>query len=117
MLFASAAPAGGILTTGGTMPGEVVESGVFRFARTTYFQLVDVYAMRRADVFMITTCTLAIRTGIFPRPTAFLGSALALPLLLGSGRLPWVPMAFPAWALLVSVQILAADLRSGPARP
>ena len=114
MLFASAAIAGGVLTTWGTMPGQAVESGVFRFARTTIFQLINVYGMRMAGVFMITTCTLAIRTGIFPRPMAFLGYALALLLLLGSGRLPWVPMAFPVWTLLVSVQILVANFRSGP---
>ncbi len=97
------------------MPDQVVESGVFRFARTTVFQLINVYAMRMAGVFMITTSTLAIRTGIFPRPTAFLGYALALLLLLGSGRLPWVPMAFPVWTLLVSVQILVANFRPGRA--
>jgi len=117
MLFASAALAGGLLTTWGAMPGQLVESGVYRFARTTSFQLINVYAMRMAGVFMITTCTLAIRTGIFPRPMAFLGYALALLLLLGSGRLPWVPMAFPVWTLLVSVQILVANFRPGPARP
>jgi hypothetical protein len=116
MLFASAALAGGALTAWATMPGQVVESGVFRFARTTAFQLVNVYAMRMAGVFMITTCTLAIRTGIFPRPTAFLGYALALLLLIGSGRLPWVPMAFPVWTLLVSVQILVANFRPGRTR-
>jgi len=116
MLFASAALAGGLLTTWGAMPGQLVESGVYRFARTTSFQLVNVYAMRMAGVFMITTCSLAIRTGIFPRPTAFLGYALALLLLLGSGRLPWVPMAFPIWTLLVSVQILAANFRPGNTR-
>ena len=34
---------------------------------------------------MITTCTISIRTGIFPRWMAFLGYALALVLLLSSG--------------------------------
>lgn len=116
MLFASSALAGGLLTTWGAMPGPLVESGVYRFVRTTAFQLINVYAMRMAGVFMITTSTLAIRTGIFPRPTAFLGYVVALLLLLGSGRLPWVPMAFPVWTLLVSVQILVANFRSGPAR-
>ena len=116
MLFTSAALAGGLLTTWGAMPGQLVESGVYRFARTTSLQLVNVYAMRMAGVFMITTCTLAIRTGIFPRPMAFLGYTLALLLLLGSGRLPWVPMAFPVWTLLVSVQILVANFRPGRGR-
>src|SRR5512136_2368089 len=68
MLFASAALAGGLLTTWGAMSGPVVESGVYRFVRTTSLQLVNVYAMRMAGVFMITTSTISIRTGIFPRP-------------------------------------------------
>jgi hypothetical protein len=114
MLFVSSALAGGLLTTWGAMPGPVVESGVYRFVRTSSFQLINSYGMRMAGVFMITTSTLAIRTGIFPRPTAFLGYALAVLLLLGSGRLSWVPMAFPVWTLIVSVQILVANFR--PAR-
>ena len=115
MLFTSSALAGGLLTTWGTMSGPIVESGVYRFVRTTSLQLINVYAMRMAGVFMITTCTISIRTGIFPRPTAFVGYALALLLLIGSGRLPWVPMAFPIWTLLVSVQILIANFRPGNA--
>ena len=117
MLFASAAIAGGLLTTWGAMHGTLVDSGVYRFARTTSFQLINVYAMRMAGVFMISTCTIALRTGIFPRPMAFLGYALALLLLLGSGRLSWVPMAFPVWTFLVSVQILFANFRPKAAGP
>jgi hypothetical protein len=116
MLFVSAAIAGGLLTTWGTMHGTLVESGVYRFARTTSFQLINVYAMRMAAVFMVSTCTIAIRTGIFPRPLALLGYVIAVLLLLGSGRLQWVPMAFPAWTLLVSVQILLANFRQGQAQ-
>ncbi len=111
MLFASAALAGSLLATWGAMPGPLGKSGVYLFARTTIFQLINGYGMRMAGVFMITTSTLAIRTGIYPRPTAFLGYAIAALLLLGSGRLPWVPMAFPFWTLLVSVQILVANFR------
>jgi len=99
------------------MHGTLVDSGVYRFARTTSFQLINVYAMRMAGVFMISTCTIALRTGIFPRPMAFLGYALALLLLLGSGRLSWVPMAFPVWTFLVSVQILFANFRPKAAEP
>jgi len=79
-------------------------------------QVMNVYAMRMAAVFMVSTCTIAIRTEIFPRPLALLGYVIAVLLLLGSGRLPWVPMAFPAWTLLVSVQILLANFRQGQAQ-
>jgi hypothetical protein len=66
-------------------------------------------------VFMITTCTLAIRTGILPRWMVFLGYGLALLLLLSSGYLSWAPLVFPLWVLLISVHILLANLRPKPA--
>ena len=116
-LFVSGAVSGAALTAWAAMPDPVAQSGVFKFARTAAFQLVNVYAMRMAGVFMISTCTIAVRTGIFPRSLAVLGYALALLLLIGSGRLPWVPMAFPVWTLLVSVQILFANFRPAPSGP
>jgi hypothetical protein len=75
------------------------------------YQIVNVYAIRMAAVFMISTCTLAIRTGIFPRWMAFLGYVLALLLLLSPGRLYWAPLVFPLWALVISVYVLLANLR------
>jgi hypothetical protein len=61
-------------------------------------------------VFMISTCTLSLRTGIIPRWMAYLGLVLALLLLLGVGTFYWVPLVFPLWVLLISVHILLADL-------
>lgn len=116
MLFVSSALAGGLLTTWGSMHGTLVDSGVYRFARTTSFQLINVYAMRMAAVFMMSTSTIALRTGIFPRWMALLGVGIALLLLAGSGRISWVPMAFPVWTLLVSCQILVSNFR-GPRAP
>jgi hypothetical protein len=75
------------------------------------YQLANVYAIRMAAVFMISTCTLAIRIGIFPRWMAILGYALALLLLLGPGRLSWASLVFPLWTLLISVYVLLANLQ------
>jgi hypothetical protein len=72
---------------------------------------MNVYAVKMAGVFMITTCTLAIRTGILPRWMAFLGYGLALLLLLSSGYLSWVPLVFPLWVLLISAHILLANIK------
>ena len=72
--------------------------------------MMNVYAMKMAGVFMISTCTLSIRTGIFPRWMAFLGYALALLLFLSIGYLYWVPPVFPLWVLLISGYILLANL-------
>jgi CHASE2 domain-containing sensor protein len=60
---------------------------------------------------MMTTCTLSLRTGIFPRWMAFLGLVLALFLLLTTGSFYWAPLVFPLFILLISVYILLVNLR------
>ncbi len=112
MLFASAALAGGILIVYGTSPSALTQSGMYTFGRIAVYQIVHVYAMRMAGVFMISTCTLSLRTGIFPRWMAILGYVLALILLLSSAYLTVAPLAFPLWVLLISVYILAANLKT-----
>jgi hypothetical protein len=111
MTFAASAVSGGLMMAYGAIPGKVLDFGIYTFARTVAYQIVNVYAIRMAAVFMISTCTLAIRTGIFPRWMAFLGYVLALLLLLSPGRLYWAPLVFPLWALVISVYVLLANLR------
>jgi hypothetical protein len=111
MIFAASAVSGGLMMAYGAIPGKVLDSGVYTFARTVAYQIVNVYAIRMAAVFMISTCTLAIRTGMFQRWMAFLGYVLALLLLLSPGRLYWAPLVFPLWVLVISVYVLLANLR------
>ena len=111
MLFAFSAVAGGIMMVYGALPGQLMESGIYTFGRTVAYQIMNVYAVKMAGVFMITTCTLAIRIGIFPRWMAFLGYGLALLLLLISAYLSWTLLVFPLWVLLISVHILLANLK------
>jgi hypothetical protein len=111
MLFASAAVAGGIMNLYGTTPGMLIDSGMYTFGRTITYELMNVYTLKMAGVFMISTCTLSIRTGIFPRWMAYLGLALALFLILSLGIFYWAPLVFPLWVLLVSVDILLVNLR------
>ena len=97
------------------IPGKLMDFGTYTFARTVAYELVNVYALRMAGVFMFSTCTLAIRIGIFPRWMAFLGYALAIFLLLSIGRFGWAPLVFPLWTLVISVYILFANFRPEPA--
>jgi hypothetical protein len=69
------------------MPGKLMDSGTYTFARALAYELANVYALRMAGVFMISACTISIRIGIFPRWMAFLGYGLALFLLLSIRRL------------------------------
>jgi hypothetical protein len=113
MLFASAAVAGGILRIYGTTPSALIQSGMYTFGRTVTYEIMNVYAMRMAGVFMISTSTLSLRTGIVPRWMSYLGFLLALFLLFSLGFFYWAPLVFPLWVLLISVHILLANFRRG----
>lgn len=110
MLFSSAAVAGGVLSMFAAVPDQLIESGLYRFGRTVTYEIMNVYTMKMAGVFMISTCTVALRTHIFPRWMAYLGLVLALFLLLSVGYFYWAPLVFPLWVLLISVYILLANL-------
>jgi hypothetical protein len=114
MLFAASAVGGGFLMVYGSAPGKVMASGIYRFGRTISYQMMHVYALKMAGVFMITTCTVAIRTRIIPRWMAYLGYALALVLLLSLRYRQWIPLVFPLWVLLISVNILLQNLKPKP---
>jgi hypothetical protein len=111
MLFASAAVAGGTLQMYGTTPSMLIESGMYAFGRTVTYEIMNVYTMKMAGVFMITTSTLSLRTGIVPRWMAYLGLVLALFLLFSLGFFEWAPLVFPLWIFLISAHILLANLR------
>ena len=110
MLFASAAVAGATLRMGGAGPGMRIDSVLYTFGRTVTYELMNVYALRMAAVFMISTCMLSLRTGIVPRWMAYVGMLLALFLLFSLGSFDWAPLVFPLWVLLISVHLLLANL-------
>ena len=111
MLFASAAVAGGTIRIYGTAPSQLIESGLYTFGRNVTYEIMNVYTLKMAGVFMLTTCTLSLRTRILPRWIIFLGFILALFLLLSLGSVNWAPLVFPLWILLISIHILLANLK------
>ena len=64
---------------------------------------------------MVTTSTVAVRTGLTARWIAWVGYASAALIILGSQSFSWVSFSFPVWVLLVSVFILVDNLRRGSA--
>jgi hypothetical protein len=105
MLFASAAVAGGLIFAYGTNSG-LVKSDTYTFARAVTYQILDVYAIKMAGVFMISSSSLWIRTGIIPRWIAYIGYAAALMLLFTLDYIDWIILVFPLWVLLLSVYFL-----------
>jgi len=117
MLFASGAISGSLISIYGSSQKILISSGIYTFGRTVIYEIMTVYTMKMAGVFMISTCTLSLRTGIFPRWMAFLGIILALILLLTVSLFYWAPLIFPLWVLLISVHILLANLRKPKYEP
>jgi hypothetical protein len=112
MLFAAAAVIGAVMLLASTAePNELMASTTFRFARAAAYIINNVYATKMAAVFMISTSTVVIYTGIAPRWIAFIGYLLALVLLIGSYYIGWSFAVLPAWVFLISVYILMDNLR------
>ena len=79
MLFSAAALVGAItLVASSAEPNELINSSTFRFARAAAYIVMNVYAIKMAGVFMISTSTVVIYTAIAPRWIAFFGFMLAL---------------------------------------
>ena len=111
MLFASAALAGGLLTMYGTNPAQLIVSGIYTYGRMVTYELMNVYTLKMAGVFMLSMSTLSLRTGIVPRWLAILGFLLALFLILSLGLIVWAPIVFPLYILMISIYILIANYR------
>jgi len=110
MLFVAAVVVGAMLIAFRDEPAAFSASPTFRFARAVSSSLVNVYMVKMAGVFMISTSTVAMSTRFAPRWLAGLGYLLAALLLVGSSFLRWSFVLFPLWVLLLSIQILAGGL-------
>jgi hypothetical protein len=111
MLFAAAAFIGAIILVAAAEPNEMINSTTLHFARAVAYNIMNVYAIKMAGVFMISTSTVALYTGFAPRWIAILGYVLALILLLGSYYLTWSFVVLPMWVFLISIHILLDNLR------
>ena len=106
MLFVAAALVGGILIAFAKTPEALIGSASFQIARAAAYNLVNVYMVKMASVFMIATSTVARHTGIVPRWLTFTGFALAYVVLFGSFYISWSFLVFPTWVFLISASFL-----------
>ncbi len=88
-----------------------VDSETYYFGRQVIDALLNLFAMKMAAVFIFSICTIGLRTAIFPRWVAFTGYACGVVLLMIIANWRWITLIFPAWILLVSLQILLAEFR------
>jgi MFS family permease len=114
ILFAAAAVLAAIIGAFALQPDQAVDPDALGFANSLAYNLMNVYAIKMAGVFMISTSTVVIRTEFAPRYIGLLGHALALLLLLGSYYLKWSFFVFPLWVLLLSAHLLIDSYRREP---
>jgi hypothetical protein len=112
MMFVAAAVGGALIATASSnLPG----GATLAVSRNITNGLLNVYAMRMAAVFTLTTVTIARRTKIVSRWLTIAGFVCALVLLIGIGISPWVELVFPAWILALSLDVLLAGPRASSA--
>ena len=111
MLFASAAVAGGLLASFSAMSSEQVNPAVFNFGRAVTYFTLNVFAMKMAGVFIISTCTIGLRTETIPKWLIILGYIFAAVLLLSFIYVEILALLFPLWVLILSAQILIINYR------
>jgi hypothetical protein len=113
-LFISAAISGAMVETVASGHVRLLDSDAFYLTRHLVGACLNVFAIKMAGVFIISTSTIVLRTAILPRWVAFLGYGCALVLLLIITSWPWIALVFPGWMLIVSVRILIAEFRPAP---
>jgi hypothetical protein len=110
MMFVAAAVAGGLIADMSSSAPPAADT--LALGRNLTSLLLNVYSMRMAAVFTLTTVTIARRTKIVSRWLTVAGLATALVLLVGIGITPWAELLFPVWILAISIDILAAGPRA-----
>ncbi|RJP34566.1 MAG: hypothetical protein C4536_02540 [Actinobacteria bacterium] len=113
LLFAATAMAFGMLAGFDAAPSTAAEIEVWDFGSQATLALLNVFAMRMAAVFVISTCTIALRTAVIHRWLSYIGLAIAILMLVAVGFVPFVNVLFPLWIFVVSLEILIKNLRGG----
>ena len=111
MLFVGAAFAGGLAAEAAAGSAAASTPATLDIARQVTSLLLRLYAMRMAAVFTMSAATITLRTRVVPRWIGISGIAVAVVLLVSVGLTLWVELLFPAWILLLSVDILRAGSR------
>jgi hypothetical protein len=110
MTFVSAAIAGGILLVYNYDPN-LVDSGMFVFARAMIYKFNNVYAIRMAGMHMFVLGTIWFRTLLMPRWLALITYGLSSIMIVSIAFYPWSTLFFPGWVFLISVYILVLNYR------
>jgi hypothetical protein len=108
ILFAAAAMTDALIQS---VAAGNIHGDIYYFGRRTTDVLLNLFAMKMAAVFMFSTCTVGLRTAIFPRWVAYVGYACGVTLLVIVANWKWITLVFPLWMLVMSTRMLLAEFR------
>ena len=114
MLFSATAVVGAIIIAFHASHETLEHSATFHFGRGLAYGMINIYLLKTASAFMITTSTIALYTHLTPRWLAIGGYVIAVVLLID--YLGWSLMVFPFWILLISLSILW-EMQAAPGSP
>jgi hypothetical protein len=119
MLFVAAATGGGIIAGASAKSFGSSASATLALGRDVTSVLVNIYAIRMAAVFTLTTVAIIRRTKIVSGWLTYAGIVTAVVLLVGTGISVWVELLFPVWILVLSIDVLVAGQhgRASPITP
>jgi len=114
MLFSAAAVVGAIVMAFHAAPGTLMHSATFYFGRSLAYGMVNIYLVKTASVFMITTSTIALHNSFDAHLAC--GRRLRDSARAADWKLlfRWSLMVFPLWVLLVSLIILTEKQTERP---
>jgi len=115
--FLAAAMTAGLLNSYAFEADKLIESGLYFYTRSLIGQILNIYAVRMASVFMISLGTIWVRTRIMPIWLALLTYISALVLMFTVSYTVLVTLVFPFWVLVISVYILIVNLYGGSITP
>ena len=90
-------------------PKLMIEGGFYLMGWKLMHEIITVFAMGMAGVYVFSSGTFWARTGVTPRWLSIVTWSVAVLLWLSSYLGWWVQLIFPAWVFLISVYLLAVS--------
>ncbi|MDH6243842.1 hypothetical protein [Mycobacterium sp. OTB74] len=106
MIFASTAVGAGLMAVSHSGLVSGVHDEVMEFGRALLIALASTFALRMAAVFMISSATIWLKTGLMPKWLVVLTYVVAVGNLIAGDVSLWIVLTFPVWVLVVSVLLL-----------
>lgn len=112
LMFIAAGIGGSVILLYGNSLANLSRDEFYPFGRALMYTIANVYAVKMASVFLISTTTLSFRIGIFPKWVIILSYGLGLIMLLNFFFVEWLIIIFPVWVLLISIVVLVENYRA-----